>query len=94
MTATIHPAAPTPALVARYDRPGPRYTSYPPVPAWTKPFGPDDYRAALREAAEDAGDVALYLHLPFCAQRCLYCGCNVSITRRGEKIDAYLERLE
>lgn len=94
MTAAIHPATPTPALVGRYDRPGPRYTSYPPVPAWTQPFGADDYRAALREASEDAGDVAVYLHLPFCAQRCLYCGCNVSITRRAEKVDAYLDRLE
>jgi oxygen-independent coproporphyrinogen-3 oxidase len=64
------------------------------VPAWGQPFGADDYRAALREAAEDDGDVALYVHLPFCPQRCLYCGCNVSITRRAEKVDAYLQRLE
>lgn len=81
-------------LVARYDKPGPRYTSYPPVPAWTSPFGADDYRAALREASMDDGDLAIYLHLPFCPQRCLYCGCNVSITRRSERIDAYLQRLE
>lgn len=82
-----------PDLVARYDQPGPRYTSYPPVPAWRPPFGEADYREALIEAAEDDGDVALYVHLPFCPQRCLYCGCNVSITRRAEKVDAYLSRL-
>lgn len=82
-----------PEVVARYDQPGPRYTSYPPVPAWREPFGEDGYRLALREAAEDDGDLALYVHLPFCPQRCLYCGCNVSITRRAEKVDAYLARL-
>ena len=26
-------------LLIRYDRPGPRYTSYPTVPAWKQPFG-------------------------------------------------------
>ena len=44
------PDAPVPAeLIARYDVPAPRYTSYPTVPAWTAPFGPGDYRAALAE---------------------------------------------
>ncbi|MCE2941919.1 MAG: oxygen-independent coproporphyrinogen III oxidase [Gemmatimonadetes bacterium] len=82
------------ALVARYDASGPRTASYPPAPAWGRPFGAADYRAALREASEDDGDVALYVHLPFCPQRCLYCGCPVSVTRRAEKVDAYLHRLE
>lgn len=86
--------ASTADLVAHYDRPGPRYTSYPPVPNWTKPFGEAEYLAALDDAARDSGDLALYVHLPFCPVRCLYCGCNVSVTRNGGKIDAYLDRLE
>jgi oxygen-independent coproporphyrinogen-3 oxidase len=83
-----------PELVSKYDRPGPRYTSYPPVPHWTTSFGEAEYRAALRDAARDTGDLALYVHVPFCPQRCLYCGCNVTVTRSAARVDAYLDRLE
>ena len=90
------PDAPVPAeLIARYDVPAPRYTSYPTVPAWTAPFGPGDYRAALAELAEAEGEsLALYVHIPFCEYRCHYCACNVTLARRREVADDYLDRLE
>ena len=28
--------------------------------------------------------LSLYVHLPFCAERCTFCGCNVVITRKRE----------
>ena len=81
-------------LVAKYSSPAPRYTSYPPVPAWTSKVGPAEYRKALEIAAPDPGEpLSLYLHLPFCPRRCLYCGCNVTITRRRSALDTYLDRL-
>jgi oxygen-independent coproporphyrinogen III oxidase len=82
-----------PEVLAQYSRPAPRYTSYPPITAWSPVVGPSQYRAALEVAAEDPADLSLYLHLPFCPQRCLYCGCNVTITRRRGALEAYLERL-
>jgi oxygen-independent coproporphyrinogen-3 oxidase len=83
-----------PELLAKYGRTVPRYTSYPPIPAWSRSIGPTEYRAALESASQDpATDVSLYLHLPFCPRRCLYCGCNVIITRRRGALDAYLDRL-
>jgi len=82
-------------FVARYNRPGPRYTSYPTVPAWDQEFGPDQYRQALTELADRPDDeLALYLHLPFCARHCHYCGCNSYVTRQTDAVDRYLDRVE
>ncbi|MHB8079347.1 MAG: oxygen-independent coproporphyrinogen III oxidase [Candidatus Krumholzibacteriia bacterium] len=82
-------------LVQKYDRPGPRYTSYPTAPEWRDDFGPADCAAALADAAA-APDrpLALYVHVPFCEERCAFCGCNVVVTRRRETADPYLDRLE
>jgi oxygen-independent coproporphyrinogen III oxidase len=83
------------SLLARYDRRAPRYTSYPPVPVWNRGVGPAEYAEALAKAGtEAAATFSIYAHLPFCPQRCLYCGCNVTITRRRGAIEAYLARLE
>ena len=84
-------------LLRRYDRPGPRYTSYPTAPQFVESFG----EAALRDAIEDSnGDpiprrLSLYVHVPFCLSPCFYCGCNRVITRdrsRGEEYLTYLAR--
>jgi oxygen-independent coproporphyrinogen-3 oxidase len=82
-------------VLAKYDRRAPRYTSYPPIPAWSAAVGPSAYRDALAVAGADpAATFSLYVHLPFCPRRCLYCGCNVVITRRRGALEAYLDRLE
>lgn len=79
-------------LIQQYDVPGPRYTSYPPVPSWTSEFAVDRWAEALRSVAADDA-FALYAHFPFCATRCLYCGCNAIPTQRRDKVDAYLDDL-
>jgi len=85
----------TPERVERYARQGPRYTSYPPIPFWSTAIGEEEYRGALEEAARfpDQG-LSLYVHLPFCAARCAYCGCNATVTNRPEVVDVYLDRVE
>lgn len=84
----------TPELLDRYDRPGPRYTSYPPIPHWSAGFGEGEYRAALADLAASEDPVALYVHLPFCVSRCWYCGCNATVTPHGAVQRAYVDRLE
>ena len=82
-------------LMARYDAPGPRYTSYPTVPAWRGSFGPADYREALVElAGAESEAVSIYVHIPFCGYRCHYCACTITLARRPDAADAYLDRLE
>jgi oxygen-independent coproporphyrinogen-3 oxidase len=79
--------------LARYDVPGPRYTSYPTAPSWSDAFGPADYERALRASAETSTPLSVYVHVPFCEALCVYCGCNVVITKRREVARAYLDDL-
>ena len=83
----------SPELLRRHDQRGPRYTSYPTVPAWRAPFGEAEHRAALADAA-DGEPIALYVHLPYCRTRCLYCGCHARANHRAVVVDAYLDDLE
>jgi len=84
---------PLPELIERYNRPGPRYTSYPTALEFHEGVGLREYAAALDAAAHRPGPVALYVHLPFCAERCLFCGCNVVVTRKAEVGARHLDRL-
>ncbi|UCD16782.1 MAG: oxygen-independent coproporphyrinogen III oxidase [Candidatus Zixiibacteriota bacterium] len=81
-------------LVIKYDRPGPRYTSYPTVPEWSDTYGAQDYAKAIRIASKKvSGPLSLYLHLPFCRKRCWFCGCNTNVTHSLNSIDEYLARV-
>jgi oxygen-independent coproporphyrinogen-3 oxidase len=86
------PTAPSTAeLLARYDRPGPRYTSYPTAVEFHDGFTEANYRERLAAADGHAdAPLSVYAHLPFCEERCLYCGCNVVITKRRDVADTYL----
>ena len=81
------------ATLRRYDVPGPRYTSYPTAPAWGDAFGEGDYVSALTKSAASKGPLSVYVHLPFCESLCVYCGCNVVITKRRDVARSYLDDL-
>ncbi|MFI5280889.1 MAG: oxygen-independent coproporphyrinogen III oxidase [Gemmatimonadales bacterium] len=84
----------TAQLLARYDRPGPRYTSYPTAIEFSDGFAREEYEARLAQA-DGLGDapLSLYVHLPFCRERCLFCGCHVIIAKRHQVATPYLELL-
>jgi oxygen-independent coproporphyrinogen III oxidase len=87
-------ASVTADLLARYDRPGPRYTSYPTAVEFSENFTPERYVEKLAEAARHPEDpLSLYVHLPFCRERCSFCGCNVIITQKPGVAAAYIENL-
>jgi oxygen-independent coproporphyrinogen-3 oxidase len=81
-------------LLARHDRPGPRYTSYPTAMEFCSAFGPDEYTTLLADAATHPDrPLSLYVHLPFCEARCSFCACHVVVSRRPEVADTYLDRV-
>jgi len=85
----------TPELLARYDRPGPRYTSYPTAPQFTEEFDEGAYRERLAVAADRVDEpLSMYVHIPFCEERCTYCGCNVVISPHRGPETRYLECVE
>ena len=83
------------SLLRRYDRPGPRYTSYPPAPQFTMDFGEQALRDAVSASNGDPipRPLSIYVHVPFCESPCFYCGCNRIITRDKARAQTYLDRL-
>ena len=91
---TADTAGVTAELLAKYDRPGPRYTSYPTAVEFHEGFGPEEYGERLADAAARRDDpLSLYVHLPFCEHRCSFCACHVVVTRNESVAAAYLRRL-
>src|SRR5690606_38456208 len=82
-------------LLRRYDRPGPRYTSYPTAPHFTPAFSERELREHARRSNADRmpRQLSLYLHRPYCVSPCFYCGCNRSITRDFARSGPYIARL-
>jgi oxygen-independent coproporphyrinogen-3 oxidase len=79
-------------LIAKYDMPVPRYTSYPTVPYWEEAPGKDQWIGHLKSALQGSGNSwSMYIHLPFCETLCTFCGCNTTITKDHKKEGGYVE---
>lgn len=72
------------------ERPVPRYTSYPTAVEFADRVGDAQLRDAL---ADVAGDISLYVHIPYCEKICWYCGCNTGAANRTQRLEAYLDAL-
>ncbi len=71
----------------------PRYTSYPTAADFSSDVGTKEHKAWL--AGLDAREaISIYLHVPYCREICLYCGCNTKMAVRDDVIDAYRRALE
>ena len=81
-------------LIKRYDKAGPRYTSYPTAVQFTESFNSKAYAGYARQSNEPIPrPLSLYFHIPFCSTLCFYCACNKFITKKKEHGAPYLDRL-
>jgi oxygen-independent coproporphyrinogen-3 oxidase len=83
------------ALLRRFDRPGPRYTSYPTADRFVEAFDAAAFAARLASRGDQASPppLSIYVHVPFCDKVCFYCACNKVVTRHHERAAEYLEAL-
>src|SRR5207253_9466095 len=82
MSGELHVGA---EFLSKYNRPGPRYTSYPTAPVWNDAFGPADLERVHEEAERVRTPVSLYMHIPLCESLCLFCACNV-VTQKNKTV--------
>lgn len=75
----------------KYDKPGPRYTSYPTAPQFNESFTHEDYLDEIVKTnyGQNLPDLSLYFHIPYCDTLCYFCGCNMIITRNRDRIKEY-----
>ncbi len=79
-------------LIKKYDKPGPRYTSYPTAPQFNNSFTAEKYldEVIRTNNQKNPPHLSLYFHIPFCDTLCYFCGCNMIITRNRERIKEYI----
>ncbi len=77
-------------ILDKYNFLVPRYTSYPPATQFKESENADRHIDWLSNVA---GEVSLYIHIPFCARLCHYCGCNMRVVNNYEPVEDYLSVL-
>ena len=80
-------------LIKRYDKSGPRYTSYPTAVSFTSDYVQTNFEQHVTESNKLAGPLSLYFQIPFCDTICFYCACNKIATKDYSKTGVYLQYL-
>ena len=81
-------------LLAKYDVPAPRYTSYPTVPYWETTPATDQWISHLKTTLQKGSSGwSLYLHIPYCESLCTFCGCNNIITKDHKRESPYVDMI-
>ncbi|MBF0220054.1 MAG: oxygen-independent coproporphyrinogen III oxidase [Gammaproteobacteria bacterium] len=82
------------ALLKKYEKTGPRYTSYPTAVQFHNEFSAVDYQRQVARSNEAGNPLSLYFHIPFCDTVCFYCGCNKVVTKDRSQAAPYLAHVE
>jgi len=80
-------------MIKKYDRHGPRYTSYPTAIQFNSDVDNEIYISELDKSNQSNKALSLYFHIPFCQSLCFYCACAKIITKKHQRSIPYLERV-
>lgn len=85
-----------PNLIKKYDKSGPRYTSYPTAPQFSAEFSAETLDACILRSNTEMipRPLSLYVHIPYCDTICYYCACNKIVTKNHDVTSEYLQLLE
>jgi oxygen-independent coproporphyrinogen-3 oxidase len=85
-----------PDLIKKYDKAGPRYTSYPTAPQFSSSYNADTLKNCIERSNTEIipTPLSLYIHIPYCDTICYYCACNKIITKDHSVSEGYLDLLE
>ena len=85
-----------PELIKKYDKAGPRYTSYPTAPQFSSSYNADTLKNCIERSNTEIipTPLSLYIHIPYCDTICYYCACNKIITKDHSVSEGYLDLLE
>ncbi len=80
----------------KYDKPGPRYTSYPTAPQFNEKFTYKEFVDEIIKTNRELvkSPLSIYFHIPYCDTLCYFCGCNMIVTRNRERIREYIKYLK
>ena len=81
-------------LIKKYNKSGPRYTSYPPATFFDNNFSNEDFKLKIIESnSENPQNISVYIHIPFCPQICHFCGCTTESGFTKPFLERYVDAL-
>jgi len=85
----------TSEFLEKHNVSGPRYTSYPPATFFHTNFSSFDYTQQLKASNKQLPEnISIYIHIPFCPQRCHFCGCNTATGQKKPVVERYIQALK
>lgn len=82
-------------LLEKYNKPVPRYTSYPPANHFNEKIDDGRFLELVNESNNKKPDnIAFYIHIPYCHKICYYCGCNSCKLTSGDEHLKYHQALK
>ena len=81
-------------FLKKYNKSGPRYTSYPPATFFTPEYSNFDLKnSVILSNNEDPQNISVYIHIPFCPQLCHFCGCTTETGFTKPFLHSYVDAI-